>query len=163
VKTAGRSCFVACRAFCGLLLLLALASCSFTYEYVVVNESASPVEVRYSGAGCCSTQPSGLGRKAVGKLGDDDEPWKAVRADEISYEPQTKTVRVVLQPGEALLLTTLRYTASDVENYKTFPFDSLRITGAGGGVSYEGNQVLAQFEELHSKVYGVTYRSRDGK
>jgi len=163
VTTAGHPCFVACRAFGGLLLLLALSSCSFTYEYVVVNESASPVEVRYGRVDCCSAQPPMPGRKAAGKLGANDEPWKAVRAEEISYDPQTETVRVVLQPGEALLITRLRYPASDIENYQTFPLDSLRITGALGGVSYEGDQLLPQFKKLHSTVYGVTYRSKGGK
>ena len=163
MTTAGHPCFVACRAFGGLLLLLALSSCSFIYEYVVVNESASPVEVRYGGVDCCSAQPPELYTKAAGKLGANDEPWKAVRAGEISFDPEAGTVRVALQPGEALRLITLRYPASDVENYQTFPLDSLRITGALGGVSYEGDQLLPQFKKLHSTVYGVTYRSKGGK
>ena len=161
----GRATSAGLRRLCGTLLalsLLALAACSYSTDFVVVNDSGSPVEVRYAFKSkyrrdvCCSVRPA---KKAFDKLHDDDTPWRDVPAGELSYDRAAGAVTLTLQPGEALLVARGSGWGGhgDPLGDDFFEIESVRIAGAGGVVRYEGRQAQYQFQQQDRRLYKLTY------
>ncbi len=153
------------RALCGSLLalsLLALSACSYSTDFVVVNDSGSPVEVhytfksRYRHDTCCSERPA---KKPPAKLDDDDTPWRDVPAGEFSYDRAAGAVTLTLHPGEALRVAIeINWRGhGDPGRDGFFEIESLRIAGAGGVVRYEGMQAQYQFQRHGAQLYKLTY------
>lgn len=67
-----------------VLFLPALSACSYRTDFVIVNDSGSSVEVRYTfkrgrrQANCCPQRPAKI---PLDKLGDDDTPWREAPAE----------------------------------------------------------------------------------
>ena len=161
----GRATAAGLRTLCGTLLalsLLALTACSYGTDFVVVNDSGSPVEVRYTLKSryrrdeCCSVRPM---KKAFDKLGDDDTPWRDVPAGELSYDRAAGAVTLMLQPGEALLVAQgINFRGhGDRSDDEFFQLESIHIAGAGGVVRYEGRQAQYQFQQQDRQLYKLTY------
>ena len=155
-----------------VLLLSALSACSSITDFIVVNDSGSPVEVRYTFKRgqryeqCCSYRPA---KKPLAKLGDDDVRWGEVPAQEFTYDPGAGAVTLTLGPGEALrVFEGLNWGGhGDVHNDENFAIASVRITGANGVVQYEGRQAQYQFQWHDGSLYRLTYYGwgdkRDGR
>jgi hypothetical protein len=153
------------RLLCGLLLaasLPVLSSCSSMTEFVIVNDSGSAVEVRYTFKGhpdretCCPEKPA---KKPLDKLDDDEARWRTLGADEFSYDPATGSVTLTLAPAEALRVDQqLNWGGHGGEREdEFFHIASVRIAGAGGVVSYEGMQAQYQFQHEDDNLYRLTY------
>jgi len=153
------------RALCGSLLataLLALAACSYSTDFVVVNDSGSPVTVRYTfksgyrAQSCCAERPA---KRPLDRLDDDDAAWRDVPSGEFSYDASAGAVTLALGPGEALRV----FTGSgwrghgDEGDDQSFAIESVRIEGANGAVQYEGRQAQYQFRWENDQLYKLTY------
>lgn len=153
------------RAFCGALLalcVLALAACSYSTAFVVVNDSGSPVEVSYSfknwpeGGECCPTRPA---KRPLAKLDDADSEWGWLRPEEFRFDAAAGVVTLTLAPGEALLVERVSGFRGhgDRDHDDFFRLASVRMTGANGTVYYEGRQAQYQFQWLDDNLYKLTY------
>jgi hypothetical protein len=150
---------------CGTLLalsLLALTACSYSTDFVVVNDSGSPVEVRYTLKSRYRLDAGRIARpakKAFDKLDDDDTPWQHVPAGEFSYDPAAGAVTLTLHPGEALLVATASNWRGHGDRIQDdfFEIESVRIAGAGGVVHYEGRQAQYQFQRQDTQLFKLTY------
>lgn len=161
----GRAIFRWPRALCGALLALcalALAACSYSTAFVIVNDSGSPVEVSYSfknwraGNECCPTPPA---KRPLDKLDDADAEWALLRPEEFRFDAAAGVVTVTLAPAEALLVereTNFR-GHGDRSDDEFFRLSSVRITGAGGTLHYEGRQAQYQFQWQDDNLYKLTY------
>jgi hypothetical protein len=157
------------RAFCGALLalcVLALAACSYSTEFVIVNDSGSPVEVSYSfknwraGGECCPTRPA---KRPLAKLDDADAGWGRLRPEEFRFDAAAGVVTVTLAPAEALLVERVSGYRGDRDLDDFFRLASVSMTGAEGTVYHEGRQVQYQFQRLDDNLYRLTYYGRGDK
>ena len=153
------------RAFCGALLalcVLALAACSRSTAFVIVNDSGSPVEVSYSFKGwregdeCCPTRPA---KRPLGKLDDLNAEWGLLRPEDFRFDAAAGVVTVTLAPAEALLVERASNFRGhgDLHHDEFFRLSSVRITGANGTVYYEGRQAQYQFQRQDDNLYRLTY------
>jgi hypothetical protein len=153
------------RALCGTLLALSLmahTACSYFTDFVIVNDSGSPVEVSYSfrnwreSGECCPERPA---QKPLDKLDDNDVAWRELRAEEFQFDRATGTLTLTLAPSEVLRVTTQSNWRGhgDLSDDKSFAIDSVRISGANGGVLYEGMQAQYQFQRQDANLYKLTY------
>jgi hypothetical protein len=153
------------RALCGALLalpLLLLAACSYSTDFVVVNDSGSPVEVSYSfkdwrePRDCCPSRPL---KKALAKLDDDDVEWTELRAEDFQFDRAVGVVTVTLAPSEVLRVDVQSNWGGhgDRRDDENFRIASLRITGESGSVYYEGLQAQYQFRSEDGRLYKLTY------
>ena len=163
--TKGRATSTGLRALCGTLLALsltALAACSYITDFVVVNDSGSPVEVRYTfrnwreGNACCPERPA---KKALDKLDDGDVRWTELRDGEFTFDSATGTLTATLLPTEALRVdeqSGWRGHGGRRED-DVFSIASVSITGANGRVYYDGMQAQYQFRRENDSLYKLTY------
>ncbi len=142
------------------LALTALAACSYMTDFVVVNDSGSPVEVTYSFKNWRNTGGS-VERpwKTTLKQLDDANSWQRLEPVEFSHDPVAGTVTVTLAPSE--VVRVYQYPGwgghGDSHDDELFGIGSLRITGANGTVYYEGKQAQYQFRWENDKLYKLTY------
>lgn len=142
-----------------------LSSCSFITDFVVVNESGSPLEVQYTykerfaGPKCCAMGELPR-RKLARDLDDDGRAWTTLQEGEYFYNSTAASVTVFLRPGEALLVTRLNdYAGPSKGDDESFTLRSVRLTGASGTVFYEGLQAQTAFgDEARSSRYVIRYR-----
>jgi hypothetical protein len=145
-----------------VLLLSALTACSYVTDFVVVNDSGSPVEVRYVFKSrfrqdeCCPHRPA---KKASAKLDDEDAAWRALAPGEFSYDPAAGAVTLTLAPGEAASVFSRSGWRGHGEHGDddSFALDSVRVAGAGGLLLYEGRQAQYQFQRQDASLYKLTY------
>lgn len=145
-----------------LSALSALSACSSETDFVIVNDSGWPVEVRYTFKSgyryekCCSEPPA---KKALDKLDDDHTLWRDLSPGELSYDPAAGAVTLTLSPGEALRV----FRGSGWQGHggrsedESFIIGSVRIAGANGIVEYEGRQAQYQFQRRDDNLYKLTY------
>lgn len=154
------------RALCGTLLalcVLALAACSYSTEFVIVNDSGSPVEVSYSfknwheGDACCPTRPA---KRPLAKLDDADAGWGWLRPEDFRFDPVAGVVTVTLAPAEALLVERVSGYRGHGDNDDFFRLASVSTTGADGAVYHEGRQAQYQFQRVNDNLYRLTYYGR---
>ncbi len=144
------------------LLLSALSACSYITEFVVVNDSGSPVEVHYTfRAGrrtdeCCPDRPA---KKASARLDDHDAAWLEVGAGGFSYDPAAGAVTLTLGPGEAVrVFRRSGWRGHGVPgDDESFTLDSVRVAGSNGVLRYEGRQAQYQFQRQDNNLYKLTY------
>ena len=141
--------------------VLLLIGCSYLTNFVVVNASDDSVKVRYRFKR--ATDPLAPRRsstvphvKAVSEL-NQEVPWREFSSSQYSFDPDSGTVVVSLEPGEALQLEVLNltdkhYDASD------FAIEEIDITGTHGEIKLEGEQVYKGFVVESKKLLAVTYR-----
>jgi hypothetical protein len=149
--------------------LLPLAGCSYSTDFVIVNNSGGPVEVHYRLKGGPPEGFASIGRpwlKAAREVENDDAPWQELREGAVAYDPETGTHTFVLPPWQAARVLSETGWRGHSLSDDSFPFKSLRLSGAGGVVSYEGKQAQYQFVYKNKNLYTLTYQGwgdqRDG-
>lgn len=129
-----------------LLLLFALTftSCSYALEYVVVNESERPIEVRCK-IYALPDEPNPLinigplSTMNASRLRAGSDEWRELSVTEYQFYRENSMVIVRVMPGEALLLK--RSSTSRV----SFPIVEVTIVGADGEISFRGEQAFRAF------------------
>src|ERR1051326_3069394 len=102
---------------CLTLSTLALTSCSYSTDFVVVNESAHPIEVRYKIKRFSYEPPVFTAKPAkmdASLLGNDDRRlWKELSADQFQIDQANRTITVSVMPHEALWVADMFHYIGD--------------------------------------------------
>jgi hypothetical protein len=129
-----------------LLFASALTACSFSTEFVVVNDSGSPVLLRYKLRDARSDPPAGSeipATLAAQQIRSGE--WGRLSAGQYEFDPGGGEVAVSLKPDEALRISVGR----NGEKGECVGIDgSIRevaIQGAAGEVTLKGDQVYKSF------------------
>jgi hypothetical protein len=155
----------------GLILGLSLASislltaCSYFADFVVVNDSDHPIEVRYK----VTKSPAGplaiSGIPAIIKASQLDthggQQWKELTPAQyhLIQDSSTETVIVGLMPNEALRVTKLHdYGGHEDPRPNIFAIEEIGITGASGEMKLVGEKARTSFDEVSSALYILTYK-----
>jgi hypothetical protein len=147
--------------FCLSVSVLSLTACSYGTNFVVVNASDHPVEVRYkikkpADPRAPSRMPIQPAIKAVSEV-NQEVPWRELPASRYTFDPDTRTVVVSLQPGDALLVDHIRLADKDYEA-SDLSVEEINITGAFGEIKLQGAQVFKNFVADSKKLHTLTYR-----
>ena len=146
-----------------LLIPLALtqAACAYLTDFVIVNCSEQPVEVRYRVIASRSPVEAGtLAKTANTRLRSRDPGWQELTATQ--YElGRDGAVGVRLSPGESLRVAKVRdyelYAELEQEAYR-FAIEELSVSGAGGEVRFSGAQARKAFARESTRLYTYTYK-----
>lgn len=152
-----------------LLLLLGMlvvfAACSFSVNYVVVNDSTEQIVVllvaKKLPRGIVSTDPPAeLGVLMVSEL-DDHKPWRGLQTSQFTFDAATRTVVVTLMPQEALRVDQQGDVRCDDERpsvAERFRVEEISITGSHGAIRLEGDQARKSFVSETRNLCTLTYR-----
>jgi hypothetical protein len=151
-----------------LLLLLSCAlfmtGCSFLTDFVVVNNSDRPIEVRYR----IRNSPSNLmlvcGTPAVTtsrQLKASDEKWEDLSVSQYQVNPENRLITVPLMPEQALRITSNRSAENrdwEIRQSEQFCADQIELLGAYGDIRLQGAQVYAGFSPVSKGLRTLTYQ-----
>ena len=146
------------------LLTLTLTACSYSTEFVVVNESDRPIEVRYKAKRFPNEPPDFTARPAkmlASQLGNHDrQQWKNLTPDQYQVDRENRTVTVNVMPREALWVTNMfHYFGDDDPNdVANWPIEEISIMGAGGGMTFTGDKSRQSFSYVSRVLYSLTYK-----
>lgn len=141
---------------CALLLLTA---CSQLTNFVLVNDSGCPIEVRYKVKYRIDPRLMDLGLHMTpavrGNSGWGQRiPWRDLSASQFEVDADSRTVTLTLPPGQALLLDTLN-TRDWPNPAASFNIEELTVKGVSGEAKLQGELLYASFVILD---YTLTYR-----
>ena len=144
-----------------LLILLLLSACSYGYDFVVINKSDAPIEVRYQLKRWTPETPGKFvdfhppAKLTVGEFQKSAHQWQKVSKDLYSFDNLTGTCTVTVAPDEVLLLQSVsNYQGSENQ----FDFALIKITGSKGTIDLEGRQAQTQFKVESDTNYVLRYR-----
>lgn len=142
-----------------LLGVSLLAACSFSSDFIVVNDAQQPVEVtyRFKFAGLIS-RPATVPRSEVSTRRP--EHWQELTTDRYEVNQVWRTVRLRLMPGEALRLASVHEYSSHESRSSLgeLPIDEISIRGASGEMVFRGEQVRLNFVKQGTQVFTMTYK-----
>lgn len=139
-------------------LTLINSACSWFSEFVIINKSGEPIEIRLKYAplsGERNLRKTNLDNK--GKI--IDENWQQLAPEEFQDNKPEEIVTLKLAPNEAVLVAEeLNYTGHNSGNADFFKIKSLDIKGTRGAIHLEDKQVLMQFKEENESLYTIIYQ-----
>jgi len=154
------------RVIC-LLLLSAIcfvcAGCSYITDFVVVNNSAQPIEVRYR----VKQFPSEFGlpdKPAIilASLLDSHggQQWNVLTSGQFAVDQGNRAVTVRVMPGDGLRVADMvNYSGhEDAWDANEFPVDGITISGTNGNVELAGPKTRTAFAEVSLALYTLTYK-----
>ena len=147
-----------------VLLTLTVSGCSYSTDFVVVNEADYSIQVVYmikpfpQGAPTLTIQP--VISSATELETRDKGKWSKLTSDRYSIDQANRTVTVSLAAHEVLWLTSMHHyigdeDPSDVEN---FPIQELSMTGAEGEMKFSGDKTRQAFERVSRVLYVLRYK-----
>jgi hypothetical protein len=142
-------------------LVAALAACSYGSDFVVVNGSEQPAEVRYRvTASRHPVEGRTLAKTTTARLRSREQGWQELTAAQ--YElGRDGSVTVRLMPGESLRVAAINdYEFGDDESRQAelFPIMELAVSGAEGELRLSGAQARKAFARESAQLYTLTYR-----
>ena len=146
-----------------LAFLLLFSACSYISNFVVVNDSENPVDVRYR----IKDSPYELFQlvpepaKAPGAdLRGRNNQWAVLESGDYRLDPQARTITVKVQPHEALrLLYISNYPGhQDASGGTRFEIDEIVLTGSRGEIVIRGDDARKKFAEESESLYVLTYK-----
>jgi hypothetical protein len=151
----------------GLVLLLggvvSFGACSYVTDFVVINESANPVDLRYKiknlpGPFSPRIAPA---KMTSAQLRAGDHPWEELDKAQYSLDPVERTVTVRLMPNEALRIERMQRAGMQIdetEDAKSFSIEELSISGTNGEIKLEGERVRKGFTIESKRTRALTYQ-----
>lgn len=152
-----------------LVLLIAysslLTACSYAADFVIINESDSPIDVRYTvkrstvGPLVASGLPATIEASQLSSHGG--QQWKELAGNQyqLIQESNVDIAIVRVMPKEALRITDVRdYKGHSAQRNINFPIEEINITGASGELILTGKQTRLAFMEVSKALYTLTYR-----
>ncbi|HEU0143484.1 MAG TPA: hypothetical protein VFQ47_01745 [Nitrososphaera sp.] len=146
------------------LLILILTACSYSTDFVVVNESDQTIEVRYKikkfpvGPPTLEGIPTKIDASQLGSR--DRRKWQKVNPDQYQIDQENRTVRVNLMPHEALWVTSMFHYFGDEDpnDVASWPVEEISAKGAGGGITFTGDKSRQSFTYVSRVLYSLTYK-----
>ena len=153
------------RVLTGLTFALALllAACSYTTNFVVVNATGQPVELRYTVKASPRDPLEMVGqprKTAADKLRDGDREWRLLAPGEYELDGGARAITLRLMPGEAVLVRQLTNYGGhdDTSDAEAFAVEEIRLGGAAGEVTHRGDQARRSFLRESDNLYTLTYK-----
>lgn len=133
-----------------------LSSCSFTTDFVIINEWEGPITIHYElkdSPGPFS--PDAPGVVSAAELSDRSQ-WMPVP---FQVDQARRSVTVRLMPGRALRIATLsNYGGHDDPNDQKFEIRRITIVGPRGKVHLTDEQARRSFTKVAITLYTLTYK-----
>jgi len=157
------------RAIASLAAFMAVASCNFPANFVLINLSEGLMEVTYrfkDSPGVEFSCPDGgvFTSPSVSSADDLDNAeaeWSPLKPDEYVCNPGARTVFVPVGPGLALKIVKHEDPGSEFGalDIKRFPINQLFINGPSGSMELKDGQVLRAFERSDTGLtFHLTYQ-----
>ena len=144
-----------------LIFLLPLSACSYGYDFVVINKSEGPIEVRYQLKRWTPETPGKFvdfhppAKLTVAEFQKSKHPWQKLSKDQYAFDNQTGTFTVTVAADEVLLLQSVSNYRGD-ENQ--FDFARIKISGSKGAIDLDGRQAQTQFKVESDTNYVLRYQ-----
>ena len=150
---------------CLLSSVAALAACSYSTNFVVVNAANDIIEVRYRlkkpmDPLAPSRLPEVPSIKLISEL-DRQIPWRELPTSRFTFDPNTREAVISLMPGEALRVEQRKRNGGSQDNERdatNFSLEEISITGTNGVLTFQGEQVWKSFVPASKTLYTLTYR-----
>ena len=146
-----------------LAALFILTSCSYATDFVVLNESDHPAEIRYKVKDFPSpfappVTPATITASQLSAHGA--QPWRILTSDQYQLDQGNRAVIVRLERHEALRVATMHKYGGhqDLRDAKDFPVEEIVITGEVGEMSLKGQQAHTAFSDVSRALYTLTYK-----
>jgi hypothetical protein len=140
---------------------LFFSSCSYSTDFVVVNESYQAIEVLYkfkTEFGQLSSLDAPVTTNSS-ELDSKDRNWLKLASTQYQVDESTRTVTVRLEAGKALRVTTMpNYGNDHPQNAASFPIDYISLSGPSGSITFAGNQTPVSFRYVSANLYTLTYK-----
>jgi len=140
-----------------------LTSCSYATDFVVINDSDHPAEIRYKIKDFPSpfgppVTPATITASQLSAHGA--QQWKVLTSDQYQLDQGNRTVIVRLDEHEALRIASMHKYGGhqDPRDAKDFPVEEITITGEVGEISLEGQQARTTFSDVSRALYTLTYK-----
>ena len=150
---------------CLLVAVVLFTACSYLTDFVVVNKSDRPIEVRYKLRKPASPlSPSRIpllpGVKSTSEL-DQQVPWRELGSSEYAFDADKRVVSVSVLPGQVLRIA--QYNLQDgnmtnAEQAKMFFVEELAVSGNNGEVIKNGDDVYESFVPESTNIRALVYR-----
>ena len=149
-----------------LVMAVVFTACSFSTDFVVVNESANPIQVRIllkpPQVGPPRVDlPDELGVKLASELDDRDIAWRALQSSDVSFNADTRTVVVTLMPKDALRVERQKDASCDEDNPQRaegFFIEEIGLAGSSGAITFQGEQARRSFVYGPKSTCVLTYK-----
>jgi hypothetical protein len=145
------------------LMIFAFAACSYSTDFVVVNESNQPIQVRYKiksapGPLALTATPAKMDASELGT--SDRARWQKLDPDQYQIDQENRTVTVSVSPHEALWVTSMFHYIGDEDpnDVADWPIEEIGVTGADGGVAFTGQKARKSFCYVSRVLYTLTYK-----
>jgi hypothetical protein len=146
------------------LLTLTFAACSYSTDFVVVNESTHPIEVRYKikrfphGPPDLTAKPAKMDASQLGAR--DRGRWRELGADQYQIDQEHRTIIVSVMPHEALWVTSMFHYIGDEDpnDVAGWAVEEITVTGDDGGMTFTGPKARKSFRYVSRVLYTLTYK-----
>jgi hypothetical protein len=144
-------------------LAVLLSACSYTTSFVVLNESAQPVFVKYRIKNLHTEPLKQTGepaKVAEANLRERDKQWQVLKAGEYQLDDEGRTVTVELKPHEALRVLHVSNYGGHNDEYSAgkFEIEEITLSGASGELKIRGEQTRRYFLEETANLYVLSYK-----
>lgn len=148
-----------------LLFTLTLASCSYSTDFVVFNDTNSPIQVVYRIKPSPTGPPSleaiepmvvaaaDLEEKGVSK-------WTKLEPRRFRIDQVNRTVTVAVSAHEGLRITSMPHYIGDEDpnDVKNFPIQEVSVVGTNGEMRFTGDATRKAFEKKSITLYVLSYK-----
>lgn len=128
-----------CLVVCSTLIL---SGCSFSADFVVINNSADFIDVKYE---INESLPPKFAKSEEFNNSNGTE-WRELSQDRYKIDEQKRIVEVKLAPNEALRVESVDAYGIKTNPYGELSIKTLKIAGKNGSIELNGNQVFEHFE-----------------
>ena len=147
-----------------LLLASTLTACSYTTDFVVVNESDHAIEISYKHKQFPwntpfepHQRPAKVDADALRSKGGNE--WRELTPSDYQIDRENRTVLVRIMPGEALRIHGFHNYGGheDPHEAEDYPFEEISVLGANGVLKYTGQKARTAFSKVSLGLYTLTY------
>lgn len=135
-----------------------LTACSYLTDFVVVNATNSPIEIRYLVKN--QTLPIKPAVLTVSQL-HQQTMWRELTTSQYTFDPDNRWVVISLMANEALRIEKCNLVdgeVDDVHQAARFFIEEIHITGSYGEIRLQGEQLRKAFVTETSKIHTLTYK-----
>ncbi len=152
-----------------LIYCLFLQACSYSVDFVLVNESDTTVEIEYliEGVGSGSgTEQLKISDRFIPKTmsfgkwdsSHERDDWTPLGSNEFKVDLDRGTIKIRIPPRTALRLAEVSDSVFFGDGYRNFELKELEVRGLYGNIKFEGVQLFRQFNEKSRYSYFISYK-----
>jgi hypothetical protein len=146
-----------------LAFITLLSACSFTTDFVVINETSQPLEVRYKlNNSSAPFRPHVIPSvMPMSELFDKGRRWVELSSSQYALNSEQRTITVVVLPNQSLRIDLVERAGATLfgeEDLAPISVDEMTMHGVRGDKKYVGEEVRRAFKKESSQVYAFRYR-----